>query len=96
MAATCTGVGVENRAAVSRSFNEGDIDNSEKLCILLSCWPEVGGHTPQIRRQPQQSPLPVFFFLNYAENERRIEGRVFSDQFTEPEGPHNTPNALSA
>ena len=41
MAAACTGVGVENRAAVSRSFNEGDIDSSEKLCILLSCWPEL-------------------------------------------------------
>jgi hypothetical protein len=38
MAAACTGVGVENRAAVSRSFNEGDIDSSEKFCILLSCW----------------------------------------------------------
>jgi hypothetical protein len=43
MAAACTGVGVENRAAVSRSFNEGDIDSSEKLCILLSCWPELAG-----------------------------------------------------
>jgi len=41
MAAACTGVGVENRAAVSRSFKEGDIDSSEKLCIFLSCWPEL-------------------------------------------------------
>jgi hypothetical protein len=43
MAAACTGVGVENRAAASRSFKEGDIDSSEKLCILLSCWPESAG-----------------------------------------------------
>jgi hypothetical protein len=70
MAAACTGVGVENRAAVSRSFNEGDIDSSEKLCILLSCWPVLAG-APQIRGLPRQSQLPVFC-LNYAENERRI------------------------
>jgi len=33
MAAACTGVGIENRAAASRSFNEGDIVSSEKLCM---------------------------------------------------------------
>jgi hypothetical protein len=44
MAAACTGVGAEKRLAVSRSFNEGDIDSSEKLCILFSFWPELRNH----------------------------------------------------
>jgi hypothetical protein len=94
MAAACTGVGVENRAAVSRSFNEGDIDSSEKLCILLSCWPVLPG-APQIRGLPRQSQLPVFFLITLKTNGGN-EGRIFSDQFAEPEGPHITTDALSA
>jgi len=90
MAAACTGVGVENRAVVSRFFNEGDIDSSEKLCILLSCWPELTG---TLRKYAGCRQLPVFF-LNYAENERRNGGRVFSDQFAQPEGPHNTTECI--
>ena len=42
IAAACTGVGMENFAAMSRSFKEGDRVSSEKLCILLSCWREGG------------------------------------------------------
>jgi hypothetical protein len=61
MAAACTGVGVENRAAISRSFNEGDIDSSEKLCILL-LLARADWSAPQIRGLPRQSQLPVFLF----------------------------------
>jgi hypothetical protein len=60
MAAACTGVGVENRAAVSRFFNEGDIDSSEKLCILLSCWPELTG---ALRRYAGCPALSIASFL---------------------------------
>src|SRR5262249_25803680 len=44
IAAACTGVGTENPDALSRSFKEGDIESSEKLCILLSCRRRLSQH----------------------------------------------------
>jgi hypothetical protein len=37
--AACTAVGIEKRLA-SLFFMEGEMGNSEKFCILLSCWQE--------------------------------------------------------
>jgi hypothetical protein len=54
----------------------------------------VGGRAANTRAAAP-SQLPVFF-LNYAETNGGNEGRVFSDQFAEPEGPHITTDALSA
>src|SRR6202021_775979 len=67
--AACTAVGTKNRAAANLSFNEGEIGNSEKFCILLSCW--LG-----LCRDAQPScthsrPLWPVFLLDYAENMRR-------------------------
>jgi hypothetical protein len=44
--AACTAVGIENRAAANLSFREGEMGNSEKFFILLSCWLEksAGSH----------------------------------------------------
>jgi hypothetical protein len=95
MAAACTGVGVENRAAVSRSFSEGDRDNSEKLCILLSCWPELAGIPRRDADGRGNLHLPVFF-LNYAENERRKRRARFSVKPFSQSGPHSTTDELSA
>jgi hypothetical protein len=49
MAPACTGVGVENRAAMSRSFKEGDIDKSEKLCIVAFLLASVAGRAVDTR-----------------------------------------------
>ena len=38
IAAACTGVGTRKLAAASLSFIEEEMGNSEKFCILLSCW----------------------------------------------------------
>src|SRR5262249_44120829 len=63
MAAACTGVGVENRAVVSRSFNEEDIDSSEKLCILLSCWQSWREHSADTRAAAAISIASLLFNL---------------------------------
>jgi hypothetical protein len=63
MAAACTGVGVENRAAVSRSFNDRDIDSSEKLSILLSCWRDLTGTLADKRGATTLSIASLFFKL---------------------------------
>ena len=78
MAAAWTGVGVENRAAVSRSFSEGDIDSSEKLCILLSCWPELRNHCTNLWVVAAISVASLLFKITLKTNGGN-GGRVFSE-----------------
>src|SRR5262245_43622720 len=53
IAAACTGVGTENFAALSRAFNDGDTESSEKLCIELSCRRRYRcAHTYNVRGNP--------------------------------------------
>jgi hypothetical protein len=82
-------VGVANRDAWSLSFNEGDIESSEKLSILLSCWLNC-------RDAPisgEQSSPDCQTYLNYAEDERR-KRRAGILRYFEPEGPHNTTECI--
>jgi hypothetical protein len=76
---------------------DGLTENSEKLpseilVILLSCRVRLSLHTHfSVRDNPHYRT----YFI-YAENYGEFEGRVFSDQVSKPEGPHNTTAALSA
>src|SRR5437879_11326459 len=61
IAAACTGVGTENRAALSRSFKEGDIESSEKLCILLSCRRRLSQqHTNRSEEHTSELQSPMY------------------------------------
>ena len=85
MAAACTGVGVTKRDVLSFSFKEGEIESSEKLSILLSCWRSCWD-APVLERT-KQSGFPDLC-LNYAEDERR-KLRAGVLRCAKPEGPHN-------
>jgi len=75
---------------------EGETENSEKLCILLSVAFLPAGLLRSAQRfmRAQQSQLPASFLIAL-ETYRGNEGRGVSDQPSQPEGPHNT-DALSA
>ena len=66
--------------------------NSEKFCILLSCWPKRLGGAHEIPGGHDR--LQASLLLDYAENVRRIlmAGNLRSG--LEPEGPHNTTESI--
>ena len=69
MAPACTGVGVESRAAMSRSFNEGDIDRSESFAFCFLAGQSWRSVLADLRASA--ATLSASSFLNYAENERK-------------------------
>src|SRR5262249_22533835 len=89
MAAACTGVGIENPAALSRSFREGVTESSEKLFILLSCRRDRA--IPTQKMQVSAAISNAGLFLDYAEDERRKRraGILRSSELTRGTALHN-------
>ena len=80
-------VGTKKCAAASLSFREEEMGNSEKFCILLSCWKEKCGGRAKFGGR---DGLSASLNLVYAENGRRKLMADILRSGLEPEGPRNT------
>jgi hypothetical protein len=74
----------------SQKIQKNYLQKYLSFCFLAGCGYRCA-HT--WRRAAIRFAGPIFI---YAENYGEFEGRVFSDQVSKPEGPHNTTAALSA
>jgi hypothetical protein len=74
----------------SQKIQKNYVQKYLSFCFLAGCGCRCA-HT--WRREAIRIAGPIFI---YAENYGEFEGRVFSDQVSKPEGPHNTTAALSA
>src|SRR5689334_25288551 len=79
IAAACTGVGFTKPACESCSFREGEITNSKKFFILLSCWAHRGIHT--CARAASNGAAS----FDYAENVRKERRADILRSITQPE-----------